>query len=76
MRNSESELNALRDAISEKDQESQKHLSILDAKMQELEFLKKNITNSGTYRTMHIKVFESEIKFMLKLQTVRFYVKI
>ena len=42
-------MTALREAISEKDAESQKHLSILDLKLQELETLKKNIGNAGKY---------------------------
>ncbi|XP_052246158.1 formin-like protein isoform X2 [Dreissena polymorpha] len=43
LRQQEAENAALRDVISEKDAESQKALSTLDAKMQELENLKKNI---------------------------------
>ncbi|XP_053373201.1 formin-like protein isoform X2 [Mercenaria mercenaria] len=43
LRQNEAENTALREAINEKDAESQKHLSTLDAKLQELENLKKNI---------------------------------
>ena len=43
LRQNEAENSALREAINEKDAESQKHLSTLDAKLQELENLKKNI---------------------------------
>lgn len=45
LRQNEAENAALREAINEKDAESQKHLNILDAKLQELENLKKNIGN-------------------------------
>ena len=48
MRQNESEIGQLREIISEKDEESRKNLSILDAKLQELEHLKKNIGNMGT----------------------------
>jgi len=43
VRQSEAENAALREAINQKDMESQKHLSTLDAKLMELENLKKNL---------------------------------
>ena len=48
VRQNESEIGQLREIINEKDEESRKNLSMLDAKLQELEHLKKNIGNMGT----------------------------
>jgi len=66
LRQHEAENLALREAISEKDAESQKHLNILDLKLQELEHLKKNIGTTpfvcnlfcSTYRMLGVKARE------------------
>ena len=57
-------MTALRDAIFEKENESQKHLSILDAKLEELESLKKNIGgSSGTGRFVFLHIVQSRVGY-------------
>ena len=55
VRQNESEIMQLREIINEKDEESRKNLTILDAKLQELEHLKKNIGNMGTVSACLVK---------------------